>query len=105
MFVTLWEFEVKPGSEELFERTYGPDGQWAELFRRDARYLVTRLLRDVGGSRVYETADSWESQAAYEEFRKKFTPEYEQLDRKCEEMTVHEKNVSACETSDVLRRL
>jgi hypothetical protein len=47
LFVTLWEFEVKPGSEELFERTYGSDGEWAKLFRQDARYRGTRLLRDV----------------------------------------------------------
>jgi heme-degrading monooxygenase HmoA len=98
LFVTLWEFEVKPGSEELFERTYGPDGQWAELFRRDARYLGTRLLRDVGGSRVYATADSWESQAAYEEFRKKFTPEYEELDRKCAGLTVRQQHLGEYQT-------
>ncbi len=48
MFVTLWEFEVKPGSEELFERTYGADGEWARLSRRDARYGGRLLLRDVG---------------------------------------------------------
>ena len=98
MFVTLWEFEVKPGSEELFERTYGPDGQWVELFRRDARYLGTRLLRDVGASRVYATADSWESQAAYEEFRKKFTPEYEELDRNCAGLTVRQKHLGEYQT-------
>jgi len=67
LFVTLWEFEVKSGSEELFERTYGPDGAWAWLFRRDARYRGTRLLRDVGAARVYVTMDSRESRAAYEE--------------------------------------
>src|SRR6202007_3404475 len=71
LFVTLWEFEVKSGSEELFERTYGPDGQWAGLFRRDAGYLGTRLLRDVGAARVYVTMDTWESREAYEEFREK----------------------------------
>ena len=71
MFVTLWEFDVKSGSEELFERTYGPDGPWAELFRRDAGYLGTRLLRDVGAARVYVTMDTWESREAYEEFREK----------------------------------
>lgn len=90
MFVTLWEFEVKPGSEELFERTYGPDGQWAELFRRDARYHGTRLLREVGAERVYVTIDEWESRAAYQEFREKFAAEYEELDRRCEGMTVRE---------------
>ena len=98
MFVTLWEFEVKSGSEELFERTYGPDGQWAELFRRDAGYLGTRLLRDVGAARVYVTMDTWESREAYEEFREKLAAEYEELDRKCEGMTVREKSLGAQET-------
>ena len=93
MFVTLWEFEVKPGSEELFERTYGPEGEWAQLFRRDARYRGTRLLRDTGVERVYVTMDEWESRAAYEEFREKFAAGYEELDRKCEGLAVSEKHL------------
>ena len=59
MFVTLWEFEVKSGSEELFERTYGPEGEWVQLFRRDAKYRGTRLLRDAKHERVYVTMDLW----------------------------------------------
>ena len=93
MFVTLWEFEVKPGSEELFERIYGPEGEWAQLFRRDARYRRTRLLRDVGAERMYVTMDSWESRAAYEEFRERFAAEYAGSDRKCEGMTVAERHL------------
>jgi len=93
MFVTLWEFEVKSGSEELFERTYGADDGWARLFGRDARYRGTRLLRDVGATRVYVTIDSWESRAAYEEFREKYAAEYEELDKQCEAMTEKEKHV------------
>ena len=98
MFVTLWEFEVKPGSKELFERTYGPDGQWTRLFRRDARYLGTRLLRKLGAERVYVTMDSWESRAAYEEFREKFAKEYGELDRECEGLTVIEKQLGEYES-------
>jgi len=71
LFVTLWEFEVKSGSEELFEAAYGPEGAWVNLFRRDKRYLGTRLLRDVGAARVYVTI-TWKSRAAYEEFLEKF---------------------------------
>ena len=93
MFVTLWEFEVKSGSEELFERTYGADDGWARLFGRDARYLGTRLLRDVAAERVYVTMDRWESRAAYEEFREKYAVEYEELDKQCEAMTEKEKHV------------
>jgi len=32
MFLVLWEFEVKPGSEQRFERVYGPGGDWDSLF-------------------------------------------------------------------------
>ena len=93
MFVTLWEFEVKPGSEELFERTYGPEGEWARLFRRDTRYRGTRLLRAVGAAGVYVTIDEWESRTAYEEFKKKFAAEYAELDAKCERMTKLERHL------------
>jgi len=97
MFVTLWEFEVKPGSEELFEKAYGPEGEWVKLFRRDARYRGTRLLRDVGAERIHVTMDVWESRAAYEEFREKFAAEYAELDHKCEGMTVSEKHLGECQ--------
>ena len=97
MFVTLWEFEVKPGSEELFERAYGPEGEWAQLFRRDARYHGTRLLREAGAERWYLTIDSWESRVAYEEFREEFAAEYAELDRKYKEITTREKHLCECE--------
>jgi heme-degrading monooxygenase HmoA len=79
LFVTLWEFEVKSGSEELFEQAYGSGGEWVRLFRRDVRYRGTRLLRDVGRERVYITMDLWASREASEEFRQKFTGEYEEI--------------------------
>ena len=97
MFVTLWEFEVKPGSEELFERIYGLEGEWTQLFRRDTRYRGTRLLRDVGAERVYVTIDEWESRVAYEEFRERFAAEYAELDGKCEGMTLSQKHFGECE--------
>jgi heme-degrading monooxygenase HmoA len=97
LFVTLWEFEVKSGSEELFERTYGPDGEWAQLFRRDARYLGTRLLRDVRTARVYVTMDTWESRIAHEEFRETHATEYAELDEKCAVLTESEKQLGEYE--------
>lgn len=97
MFVTLWEFEVKSGSEELFERTYGPDGEWARLFRGDARYGATRLLRDVGAVRVYVTIDTWKSRAASEEFREKSAAEYAELDEKCAVLMESERHLGEYE--------
>ena len=91
MFVTLWEFEVKSGSEKLFEQAYGPEGEWVRLFRRDARYRGTRLLRDVGRERVYVTMDMWESREAYEKFRNKYALEYASIDEKCDGLTSRER--------------
>lgn len=97
MFVTLWEFEVKQGCEELFEAAYGREGEWVRLFGRDGRYLGTRLLREVGRERVYVTLDEWESRDAYEEFREKWAAEYTAIDKRCEEMTVREAQFSEFE--------
>ena len=98
MFLTLWEYEVKRGSEELFERQYGPEGEWVHLFRRDARYRGTRLLRDMGAERVYVTMDMWESRAAYEQFRQKWAKEYARIDEKCEMLTSAERQITGSES-------
>jgi len=44
MFLALWEYEVKPGCEERFEKVYGPEGDWAQPFRRDPHTILTRLV-------------------------------------------------------------
>ena len=93
MFLALWEYEVKLGSEKEYEKVYGPEGDWARLFRRDARYRGTRLLRDAEGERAYVTMDFWETQVAYEEFLKKHKDEYEQIERIGEGLTLKEKRV------------
>jgi hypothetical protein len=55
MFLALWEFHVKPGCDERFESVYGPDGDWAQLFRRDPAYQRTLLLHDTFRDRTYLT--------------------------------------------------
>jgi len=44
MFLILWEFEVKPGDESRFEKVYGPQGPWVQLFQRDSHFRQTQLL-------------------------------------------------------------
>jgi len=90
LFVALWEFEVKPGDEEKFEKVYGADGAWAKLFLQDPQYRGTRLVKDVERDRVYLTLDFWETRDAYEKFKEENAAEYERIDRECEGMTVRE---------------
>jgi heme-degrading monooxygenase HmoA len=93
MFVALWEFEVKPGSEERFEKAYGPDGDWVRLFRSDTHYHETRLVRDSFRPGVYLTMDFWESRAAYEEFMAGHRTEYEAIDAIAEQITAKERRI------------
>jgi hypothetical protein len=62
MFVILWEFEVKPGSEESLQRAYGPDGQWVQVFKGDPHFRGTQLRRDPARSLFYRTIDIWDSE-------------------------------------------
>ena len=87
LFLALWEFEVKRGSEEKFEEVYGADGAWAKLFLQDSQYRGTRLVKDVARERVYLTLDFWETREAYEKFKRENAAEYERIDKECEGMT------------------
>jgi hypothetical protein len=100
MFLVLWEFEVKPGCEQRFERVYGPGGDWDSLFRRDANHAGTYLLRDVAKPRVYLTADYWRSRKSYEEFLQAQGAEYKYLDAASEELTANERHIGSYEMVD-----
>ncbi len=93
MFVALWEFEVKPGDEERFEKAYGPVGDWARLFRSDSNYRETRLLRDAFRPAIYLTLDFWDSREAYEKFMEAHKDEYKALDAAGEELTSKERRL------------
>jgi heme-degrading monooxygenase HmoA len=93
MFLVLWEFEVKPGYENRFEKVYGPDGDWARLFRSDPHYRETRLLHDSFHPSVYLTLDFWESRQSYEGFMANHRAEYGAIDEAGEELTVSERRI------------
>jgi len=97
MFVVLWEFEVKPGCEDRFERVYGRGGDWDSLFRRDAHHTGTHLFRDATHPRVYLTADYWHSQTAYHAFLQAQQTEYKLIDAECEGLTLRERRIGSYE--------
>jgi Antibiotic biosynthesis monooxygenase len=99
MFLVLWEFEVKPGNEERFERVYGAGGDWDSLFRRDSNHAGTYLFRDTAKPRVYLTADYWVTQTAYKDFLQREEAEYKRIDAEAEVLTVAERHVGSYETA------
>jgi hypothetical protein len=103
MFLALWEFEVKPGSEQRFQSVYGPEGEWARLFRTDSQFVETRLLRDAAEPRKFVTVDLWRTRSAYESFKELNHIAYVALDRACESLTLRERCIGNFEAHDVQR--
>lgn len=89
-YTYLWEFIVEPEHLAEFERQYGPQGPWVELFRQATGYIQTLLLRDSTDSHRFVTIDRWESADAYRRFRSVFSRQYAELDRRCEKLTTRE---------------
>jgi heme-degrading monooxygenase HmoA len=91
MHLILWSFEIAEVNETEFRRVYGPEGEWAQLFRRGLGYLGTELLRDLESPRRYLTIDRWDSAGSFERFKIAFGEEYAALDHRCERLTVTER--------------
>jgi heme-degrading monooxygenase HmoA len=89
-YLVIWEFHVRRGQQEKFEAIYGPNGDWAELFRQSDNYLGTELSRDLQNPSRYVTLDFWTSQKAYEEFRGHYVKDYAALDESCAQLTERE---------------
>ena len=93
MFLILWEFEVKQGEEEAFEKVHGPEGPWVRLFQSDPNYLQTQLLKDPSRSRIYFTLDFWNSQDDYNHFKQTNQAAYTKVDNATENLTIRERNL------------
>ncbi len=78
MIVIIWTFRVPLASREAFIAAYGPDGDWAKLFRRSPEYLGTELLDNGGG--YFATLDRWRTQEAFDAFKKQYADDYSALD-------------------------
>jgi heme-degrading monooxygenase HmoA len=92
-YLVMWEFKVRAGMQKRFEKAYGPGGDWARFFSKDASYITTELVRQLKAARTYVTLDFWTSQEAYDAFRKQHFARYEALDQKCEGLTQREREI------------
>lgn len=83
-YATVWQFLVPEDQRTAFESAYGPDGPWARLFARAPGFLEVRLLRSREQAGRYYTIDRWQSATAFENFKRNFAKEYQDLDRQLE---------------------
>lgn len=95
MHIVLWRYRARPGCEADFEAAYGDDGAWSRLFKSDAGYLGTELLRATDGT--YLTMDRWVSAGAYDAFLEAHAARYAEIDATCSALTSEETPLGAVE--------
>ena len=93
----MWRFRPLSNRVAAFEEAYGPEGDWARLFRSADGFLDTTLLKGDGEPAEYLTLDRWVSAQAYEAFRRTRHEEFTALDRRCEALTAQEQEVGEYE--------
>lgn len=69
MIAVMWQFDVKKGREDEFEKLYGADGEWTALNRQTRSYLGSSFLRDQGRPSRYLLTEYWSEMLVYEEHR------------------------------------
>jgi heme-degrading monooxygenase HmoA len=74
LIALVFSYEVRHPKE--FEAVYGPDGEWAQFFRRGTGYIGTELLRDIEQPGRYLVIDRWDSADAYNAFVGEHREEY-----------------------------
>ena len=91
--VLVWEYRVPDAHVAEFERRYGPDGDWARLFRRGQGYLGTHLLRDPDEPGRYLTLDRWRRAQDWHAFKAAHAADYAALDATCDALTTSERSL------------
>ena len=91
IFVYIWEYQVKEEFLSEFETLYGPDGDWVRLFKKANGYVSTDFYQDISNTNRFITVDSWNTKEDRDNFRAKFSKEFELLDEYCERFTEEEK--------------
>lgn len=93
VFVRVWEYRVRPECVDAFERAYGAEGDWAQLFGREPGFIGTALFRDTSNALTFLTVDRWLDEESWTRFLARRRDEYDALDARCEELTDVESNV------------
>jgi heme-degrading monooxygenase HmoA len=97
MFVRIWQFRVPSDKADEFQAVYGPDGDWARLFRRETAFLGTELLQSATHPNIFVTIDRWDSAEAWAAFLRAWGDDYTVLDRRCQGLTVAEGEIGTFE--------
>lgn len=81
MVAVVWQFDIRPGTTETFERLHGADGDWTKLSRRSRSFLGSSFLRDLGSETRYLLVEYWSEMVVYEKHVASFEDDLKELER------------------------
>ncbi len=86
MIAIVWQFDVRPGSENEFEQFYGADGEWTLVNRQSRSYLGSSFLRDQSRTTRYLLLEYWSEMVVYERHKVYRSDEIARLDARRNEL-------------------
>jgi quinol monooxygenase YgiN len=85
VIAVVWQFQVRAGKQQDFERFYGADGEWSALARRSRSFLGSSFLRDQASDTSYLLIEYWSEMVVYERHRSSFPNDLQRLEHRREE--------------------
>jgi hypothetical protein len=86
LIAVVWQFHVKPGLQEDFEKFFGADGDWTALGRRSRSFLGSSFLRDQVHDAQYLLIEYWSEMLVYEKHLANFDDDVRLLEEKRDEL-------------------
>ena len=93
MMIRVWEYEVADSAAADFERVYGAQGAWAQLFSSSDGFEGTELFASVSHSGRYLTVDRFRDGASWQRFQAEHRDAYLALDAETSGLTVWEREL------------
>jgi heme-degrading monooxygenase HmoA len=94
MMIRVWEYDVPETAAADFERIYGSDGAWAQLFSSSDGFEGTELFASVSNPGRYLTVDRFRDEASWRRFQAEHREAYLALDAASEGLTVAERELA-----------
>ena len=92
--IRVWEYDVQEAAAADFERIYGANGAWAQLFSSSDGFEGTELFASVSNSGRYLTVDRFRDETSWRRFQDEHREAYLALDAESEGLTVAERELA-----------
>ena len=93
VMIRVWEYDVAEASVADFERVYGADGSWAQLFSTIDGFEGTDLFVSLSGPGRYLTVDRFRDDASWHRFLAEQQEAYAALDAEASGLTLAEREL------------